>query len=1171
MSDIINELYRDYEDNEEYNNLFSSESETLYSLDTLFKLNRYALLQKTGDLSVNLNTLNNLVNNLDLSFDYLNEIVRNISGVDSVINIVDLSNAFNNFKSSFDSLIDLCNNYITFNTDISLSSSIYNFNNSSLVDLNLLDNSNNLILNYSQINQLLQNYLNKDVFQELSGVVYQDLSSKIHTNISDISDLSFVVYQNVDDLSKIKQDLCNNFIFSDSISGNLQILKDISLSGIITTSSDLSYEAITQLDNSSGVILNLKQINQLIDSKDFSSDGGGGQTVVSASGTLEYVNDVSQTFYQIMTQQPYAFNGSGVPNNITTSIITLSWNYNNIIANHNMGGYNAKLAFLDNNKQQQLPHINNLIFEISGNVDGSSTGWINLTSINIPDNVSYDQESYKVYELLKYTGSIGSEDYSKNSIISSLDSFDLRIYGSNFSEEIPSIDERSLYFYNIAFPPAQPPSQPNFIDEIINSNSQFTLTYDVSFTENDVSNSDAVLNGYIIDYSQNETKASLVYPVVNTDLSDNGSLNNILRQQQFNVIANGLRSGTSYNYALNVKNNLNDFSYSEYSDKRISDYTLLPDSNGINTNLNLNIGSTYTNVSTQSSQGLNNSNVLYINLSSSQSINPSISSNQTIEISNPMTGSSQQNDIYGYGKYIDNSLNLVSLSVSLNSELLQTITFDGSFSSTSGNNVKLNSNISTRNFDYISLASGTSLLDIWNGHVNNEGFRLKGLLKLNSITNNQVPTSIGDVSTNAYVLNYNYVRHDDVGGSNQNVSYNIYVDDLSLNPLITGTNSSNVVNVLYNFGIPSIKQFDLSFNRTYSNINSTQGFIPGNEIIADVKSIANTSATSTKNIYLLNSEISNIGTYNFNDSQFDSKTSNAFNNLNYSSSRLIANNNLSWSEEAYSLFTPNGITKTFNETTNHYLDYASFTKSGTIINNNNINLTNIHVYELSNISLLGTNLGGLELIHYNNHTNQIQEYSLLHINNKFQSNVSQIYPVINDFSYNGVTITNDFSAGLISYDLNGLKTGNNSGYKYITLKLYKSGTNAYLFNGSSYPLEINADNVKYLNLKTILTQSYMFNSSDIANIFNENSNDAIGFARVTRTDDSVILIGNLKQLFNPTGGNWNVNGSPSSISYNNSLQLKYGAKVLDGSNYGLYLSPNDISDDLTIFIGIKNT
>ena len=99
----------------------------------------------------------------------------------------------------------------------------------------------------------------------------------------------------------------------------------------------------------------------------------------------------------------------------------------------------------------------------------------------------------------------------------------------------------------------------------------------------------------------------------------------------------------------------------------------------------------------------------------------------------------------------------------------------------------------------------------------------------------------------------------------------------------------------------------------------------------------------------------------------------------------------------------------------------------------------------------------------------------------------------------------------------------------------------------------------------------MFNSDDVANIFDETSNDAIGFARATRSDDSVILIGNLKQLFNPTGGIWIVNGSPSSISYSNSLQLKYGAKVIDGSNYGLYVLPTSINDDLTIFIGIKNT
>lgn len=938
---------------------------------------------------------------------------------------------------------------------------------------------------------------------------------------------------------------------------------------LIYSKNDLSYGAIIEFDNSGEIILNLKQINQFIDSKNFSTGGGNNGIVGTASGGFEYVNDVSQTFYEIMTQQPYKFDGSGIPMEITSSIITLSWNYDNIIAKHNIEGYNAKLAFLDNNKQKQLPYINNLVLEISGNVDGYPTGWIDLSTVNIPDSVFYNQETYKVFELSKYTSSIGnpgSIDYSKNSIISSLDIFDLRIYGSNFSEQVPSIDNRSLYFYNIAFPPAQPPSQPNFINEIINSNSQFTITYDVSFTENDVSDSDAVLNGYKIDYSQNETKASIIYPVVITDLSNSDSLSNIEKEQNFDVSANELRSGTTYNYSLAVKNNLNDFSYSEYSNSSISSYTQIPSSNEIGTTLHLGIGSTYTNVSTESLQGLNDSPVLYINLSDSQSISPGNSLNQSIEITNPYS-SNQQTTTSGYGKYIDNSLNLVQLTVSINDISKQKITFDGSFSSNNGKEEKLNDN----SFNYISLASGTSLQDIWDGNDNNKGFRLKGLLKLNQIAHSSIQDVIGDPSLNPYLLTYDYERNVDVGGTNQSVSHNIYVDDLSLDPVGTGNNTSNVVNVLYNFGIPSVKQFDLSFSRTYTNINSQFMYLPGNKIIANVEPISYTSATSTKNITLSTTDISSSGIYNFNDSEFDSKTSNYYNSLNYTSSRFTAGNNLTWTEDVYSLLKSNGITHSLTHITNHYLDYASFSKSGSMISAANINLTTIHIYEISNISLLGSNLGGLELEHYNDHTKQIKEYTLLYINNNFQSNASQTYPAIGDFSYNGVTIINDFSAGLISYDLNGSKTSNNSGYKYIAFKLYKSGNSAYTFNNSTHNLHTNADNVKYLKLKTILTQSFMFDENDVNNIFDDSITSAIGFARVTRATDSVVLIGNLKQLFDPVGGNWNINGSPASISYNDSLQLKYGAKVIDGANnYGLYVSPTAINDDLTIFIGIKN-
>ena len=1119
-----------YGDESDFEDQMNSEKTDIGTINSILQ-NRLAIFNNIEDIDL----LDSQINNLDISFGLLLDAIETISGGSEVLQLLDLCNNFYEFKNTFDNFIEfnLDNSYIFFNHDICLNSRIYNFNNESIYDLNNVDNSNNIVLNLRQLNELLKEYTK------------------------------------IEDLSKIAQDLTNNFIFEESGENvtYLHILKDVSVSGIITSNSDLSYEAIAQSDNSSSIILNLKQINQLIDSKDFSTGGENNGPVITASGGLEYVNDVSQTFYQIMTQQPHTFDGSGIPTKITTSTITLTWNYDNIIAKHNIEGYNARLAFLNNNKQQQLPYINKLVFEISGNVGEIPTGWINLLTMNIPDSVSYDQKSYKEYNLQKHTdevGSPGTADYFKNSIISSLNNFDLRIYGSNFSNEIPSIDKRSLYFYNITFLSAQPPSQPNFISESINSNLKFTLTYNVSFTENNQDDSDAVLNGYIIDYSENETKASIIYPVVITDLSSSDSLSNIGKEQNFDISINGLRSGSTYNYSLAVKNDLNNSSYSEYSDSRTSDYTLLPESRGIQTTLNLGIKDTYTNVSTHSSKGLNNSRVLYINLSISQSITPSITSNQTIEISNPMINNnfSQQNDTYGYGKYIDNSLNLVSLTVSVNDVSKQKITFDGSFSRTTGNEEKLNSNT----FDYISLAElpENSLQDIWNGNISNQGFRLKGLLKLNSISNSNVLSEIGVPSTNPYVLKYTYERNNDVGGSDQIESHNIYVDDLSLNPVITGSNSSNVNKVLYNFGIPSVQRFNLSFNRTYSNINSAQGFIPGDKIIADIQSIASTSADSIMNISLLVSEINSSGTYSFNDTQF--------NNLNYTSSRLTAgsNNNLSWSERVYSLLKPNGITNSLSHTTNHYVDYASFSKSGTeMINTNIINLANVHVYELSNISLIGSNLGTLGLTHYTKHEVQMQEYSLLHINNKFQSNGSQTYPAIGDFSYNG-EIINDFSDGLISYDLNGNKTGDNSGYKYIAFRLYKSGNTAYTFNNSTYNLQTNLDNVKYLNLKTILTQNSIFYLDDVNNIFDENSNDAIGFVRVTRTDDSVVLIGNLKQSFNPTGGNWNVNGSPASISYNDSLQLKYGAKVIDGTNYGLYVSPTAINDDLTIFIGIKN-
>ena len=181
--------------------------------------------------------------------------------------------------------------------------------------------------------------------------------------------------------------------------------------------------------------------------------------------------------------------------------------------------------------------------------------------------------------------------------------------------------------------------------------------------------------------------------------------------------------------------------------------------------MNINSNS-YTFIS--NNNGLNNTNVIYLNISNVEYIQFNISTNQTIEISHPYT-STQQTLSYGYGKYIDNSLDLVSLSVSVNNILKQKISFDGSFSSTSGNINNYNSN----SFNYIELGTSSSLQDIYND-INNRGFRLKGTLKLNNILNSQIVNALGDPSTNIY-FRFSYNRHEDVYNNNNEDKFLIYI------------------------------------------------------------------------------------------------------------------------------------------------------------------------------------------------------------------------------------------------------------------------------------------------------------------------------------------------------------------------------------------------------------
>ena len=108
-----------------------------------------------------------------------------------------------------------------------------------------------------------------------------------------------------------------------------------------------------------------------------------------------------------MTQQPYKFNSTGIPDYTNSSSIKLSWNFDNILAKYNDDVLYAKLSYLEN-KTKNLPFINSIKVDISGySNDINNYKWINLSEIII-NNLDYNIDTYKSIIINKHTSSINN-------------------------------------------------------------------------------------------------------------------------------------------------------------------------------------------------------------------------------------------------------------------------------------------------------------------------------------------------------------------------------------------------------------------------------------------------------------------------------------------------------------------------------------------------------------------------------------------------------------------------------------------------------------------------------------------------------------------------------------------------------------------------------------------
>ena len=726
-----------------------------------------------------------------------------------------------------------------------------------------------------------------------------------------------------------------------------------------------------------------------------------------SGGVGRYANNSNQTFFDIMTQQPNKFKKSGTPIS-TTATIDINWNYDDILANQTTNIL-AKLAFETLEKNRSLPYIDSIKIDISGatTLNTNNAGkWLSLHTFSISSSTDYNSSFYKTFRFNKTPISQANSSDTKN-ILSKTDPFDARIYGVNNAENYPDIDTRALIFENIQFGLAEPPNKPIYRYSSVNDNSM-TLAYRVTEPEEGNTSSTAIISEVTVDYSQNETLASSIHPIVTTTNSLENTGLNVQANSDFNTYVGGLRAGTKYNFKLKAKNNFRD-KYSIFSDTKESSYLDIPSSNNISKNISVTTSMPYNYVTTPTSDAnLNNNYVVYINSSDTSLFTFQNTSNQYFEISDQ---NASKTDTSGFGKYIESDgpgTPLVEVRCIINDVLKQTVSYYGF--NTSGTSDSQKEGIATRTTSSPNYFDVPSQEDIWSD-INKKGFRLKGKIALNNISN--LTTNIGPARATKHTLVHEFDRSS-TSGKDFISGYDIYIDTLPNNPLIANTSSTSarVTSVIYTMG--SVKTMDIDFVRKYENMNSEFKYIRGDRKIVSIGRINKTNKISTKNITINRSDINTNGVYEYSISDFNSATSNYYTNVYYASEIGIENENgtnLTIPENLYSLKTgSSGIPANQTLSVDHYFDYNSYNNPFTSSISNKLVLGSPVIYEINDITEINNKFNELQIDLYSNHQTMIKDCTLLYLKGKFRTNASVQYPNINNYEWDDVNIPNKYSS-----------------------------------------------------------------------------------------------------------------------------------------------------------------
>tara|TARA_X000000368_G_scaffold418945_1_gene420936 strand:- start:1364 stop:5863 length:4500 start_codon:yes stop_codon:yes gene_type:complete len=1102
IDNSFNKLYQDFYELSRNYYITEYSFNQLNSYNESFR-NKSIILDNIYDLSSNFYSLKTLFNDLSgLTYKIDNSLhLLDISAVrDNVF--AELSSNFYSLQSNFN---DLSNHYTQISVFNDLSNNFY-YLESSFISLEA-----SAILDYT--------------FTTLSGNVSK-LNADFNTLSGDVYDISNTVIKNYNDISF----LYSYFELSDNrivVNFPMDISKLYLLNDELLIKQDISYTSLETTDSSKNHILTFNQINELLVQRDFLLSSTFNDSIASIGRNQLIVNDASQTFFEVMTQQPNKFDkiNDGLTNTSTDSV-TINWNFDSILVKQDNKILNARLAFLEdstNLKLKQLPYINEIKIEISGNIDinDSSNGlWIDFSTIQITDISNYDILQNKYFVINQSSNT----DNNVNSILSKTELFDIRVYGINYANNFPNINSRSLYFNNLKFGGQGVPSQPRLLSDIsfnknqTNNEQKYTLTLDVSDVDICSNYANTYITGYYIttnivddlrDDYLNYNKVGLNsynIPIIDFNLNRTDIYANVPFSIEIFSKTNSnsiIYYGSRFKYDIKVRNSLGDTTWSEVLPVTTKNFSRIPRSNGITSTFNINskLQSSNNNKLILSKTYSKNINYINYNIESFKHLLIS-SNNHNFQITYDLANNLDTTNNYGYGKELNNKENVVSLSVFYNDICYQELLFDASWAKTQPTENKHNDIIEK---PFISF-TGDIIRDFagsTNTVANNfkKGFRLVAEnLRFNTIDISHLNALNIEPSNSIYSIQYNYTR-DPIVNDYYNNSYDLsfVLDDLNLVPSMLYENNIHINNLIYCMGIPSVKRFNIDMSRTYIDINSNtmlleKNGLNNNSIISKINkpsSLNYNNYNNEINVLLEQNLIDETGLYQFNDISNILENSGYFNNLTYQQSILTTDYSLNWNEKVENFYTKLSnidINYDISLITNHYCDKNSFDSN---LSTCNLNLNNMDIYEVTDISaLFKTPIADLcyntLFEKYDDHTKKVKEHTLLYINNKFQNVNTQPYPNISDFSYNNLTndITNNlYDSSNQQYDFNGDLSDN--GFKWIAIKLEKYYISDYnygfSFNGENFQINSNSNGYYYLDISNMIHTINIFISNNFYN------------------------------------------------------------------------------------------